>query len=89
MNLFDKICAVLAIVLGGIFLLLGIPGIFLGCKANFTLPPILGVLPALIGWGIIKSIIVAWKNSSTNQTVTQFQPPNPPETEYPTNTTFE
>jgi len=32
-----------------------------GCKAHFTLPPILGALPALAGWGIVKPIIVAWK----------------------------
>lgn len=62
MNIFDKICAVLAFVLGGTLLVLGVLGLFTGCKAHFTLPPILGVLPALVGWGIIKPIIVAWKS---------------------------
>jgi len=61
-NIFDKICAVLAFLLGGTLLVLGALGLFTGCKAHFTLPPILGVLPALVGWGIIKPIIVAWKS---------------------------
>ena len=61
-NIFDKICAVLAFVLGGTLLVLGMLGLFTGCKAHFTLPPVLGVLPALVGWGIIKPIIVAWRS---------------------------
>ena len=61
MNLFDKICAVLAFIIGAIFLLLGAVGLFTGCRAHFTLPPILGALPILVGWGIIRPIIVAWK----------------------------
>ncbi len=60
MNLFDRICAVLAMILGVVLLALGIVGIFIGCKASFTLPPILGALPALVGWGIAKSVWVAW-----------------------------
>ena len=36
-------------------------GVFAGCKAHFTLPPILGVIPVFVGWGIIKPILVAWK----------------------------
>lgn len=60
MNLFDKICAVMAIILGGVFVLLGGLGVFMGCKAHFTLPPILGGIPLLVGWGIIKAILVAW-----------------------------
>ena len=62
MNIFDKICAVLAFGLGAVLLVLGVIGLFTGCNANFTLPPILGVLPAIAGWGIIKPIIVAWKS---------------------------
>jgi len=64
MNLFDKICAVLAFVLAVIFVLLGGLGIFTGCKANFVLPPILGGIPLLVGWGIIKAVLVAWKANS-------------------------
>ncbi len=69
MNIFDKICACLAFALGVVFIVLGIPGLFTGCKANFSLPPILGVVPALVGWGIIKSIIVAWNRPKQRQTV--------------------
>jgi len=61
MNLFDKICAVLAFILGGLFLLFGGLGLFMGCNAHFSLPPILGVIPFFVGWGIIKPILVAWK----------------------------
>lgn len=66
MNLFDKICAVLAFGLGAVLLALGVIGTFTGCKAHFTLPPILGALPAIAGWGILKPIIVAWKSPSKN-----------------------
>ncbi len=69
MNIFDKICACLAFALGVVFIVLGIPGLFTGCKANFALPPILGVVPALVGWGIIKSIIVAWRRPKQQQAV--------------------
>lgn len=69
MNIFDKICACLAFALGAVFIVLGILGMFTGCKANFSLPPILGAVPALVGWGIIKSIIVAWKRPKQQQTV--------------------
>ena len=67
MNVFDKICAVLAIILGGLFMILGGLGLFTGCKAHFTLPPILGGLPLLVGWGIIKAIVVAWNKPSSEQ----------------------
>jgi hypothetical protein len=62
MNLFDKICAVLAFLLGIVLMILGILGTFTGCNAHFTLPPVLGALPALVGWGIIRSILLAWNS---------------------------
>lgn len=58
---FDKFCAVLATILAVPLLILGIIGLFIGCSANFTLPPILGVIPALVGWGIVRGIVVAWR----------------------------
>lgn len=60
MNTFDKFCAAIAFLLGIVFVILGGIGVFTGCSANFKLPPILGVLPALAGWGIMKSVRVAW-----------------------------
>ena len=60
LNRFDKVCAVMAVALGVIFLLLGVVGLFVGCQANFTLPPLVGALPALIGWGILRSVRIAW-----------------------------
>jgi len=63
MNAFDKLCATFAFAFGVGFLVLGIIGLFVGCRANFTLPPILGVLPAIVGWGIIRSVYFGWKRS--------------------------
>jgi hypothetical protein len=63
MNGFDKFCAVLAFGLGAVFLLLGTIGLVVGCSAHFTLPPVLGVVPALVGWGIVRAIYLAWKGS--------------------------
>ena len=60
MSAFDKLCAAVAFLLGVALLILGVFGLFAGCKAHFTLPPILGVLPAFVGWGIIRAIWVAW-----------------------------
>jgi hypothetical protein len=68
MNAFDKLCAVLAIPLGLALVLLGAFGLFAGCRAQFSLPPILGVLPAFIGWGIIRAVWCGWsaKRGSNN-----------------------
>jgi hypothetical protein len=43
-------------------ILTGVAGPLLGRKFHFTLPPILGVLPALAGWGIIWSVYLAWQH---------------------------
>jgi hypothetical protein len=61
LNAFDKTCAVLAMIVAALLMLLGVIGTFAGCSANFMLPPILGALPALVAWGIIKPVIVAWR----------------------------
>ena len=58
---FDKVCAVLAFLIGTVFVVLGVLGLFAGCSANFTLPPIIGVVPAFVGWGIVKPVMIAWK----------------------------
>ena len=76
MNTFDKVCAALTFVLGLVLLV----GLFTGSKASFSLPPILGAVPALVGWGILKSIVVAWnpgKRSSMEQVQGEsgFRPP--------------
>lgn len=61
MNWFDKCCAALAVALGVALILLGAMGLFVGCHAGFNLPPVLGVLPALAGWGIFRSVLIAWR----------------------------
>jgi hypothetical protein len=60
MNWFDKICVGMAFVLGLTFLILGALGLFMGCKANFILPPVFGVIPAFFGWGIVRGIWYGW-----------------------------
>ena len=67
MNVFDRICAVGGFVLGLVLLSLGVLGLFTGCSANFSLPPVLGVLPAFVGWGILRAIVVAWNVSKSSQ----------------------
>ena len=42
MSVFDRICAGLAFLLGIVLVVLGLLGLFFGCRANFTLPPVLG-----------------------------------------------
>ena len=61
MNGFDKFCAVLAFLLGVVLLVLGVVGLFTGSGAHFTLPPVLGAIPALVGWGIVRAVMTAWK----------------------------
>lgn len=89
MNAFDRICAVGGFVLGLSFLLLGAVGLFTGCRAHFTLPPLLGVLPAFIGWGILRAIVIAWKvpsaaspydSESDSRPVRSFSNEFPPQT---------
>ena len=65
MNAFDKLCAAVAFLLGIIFLVLGFIGLFTGCQANFRLPPLVGVLPAFVGWGIVRAVYVAWDRPSS------------------------
>jgi hypothetical protein len=60
MSGFDRFCAVLAGLLGALLIILGALGLFFGSKANFALPPVLGVIPAFVGWGIVRSILVSW-----------------------------
>lgn len=61
MSSFDKVCAGAAFLLGAVFLALGAVGVFIGSAAHFTLPPVLGILPAFVGWGIVRSVLIAWK----------------------------
>jgi len=65
MNLFDKFCAVFAFLLGAVLIVLGVLGLFQGCNAHFALPPVAGVVPAFVGWGIVRPIIYAWRRSGS------------------------
>ena len=65
MNVLNKICMVMAFVLGALLLILGALGLVFGCNAHFTLPPVLGVLPAAVGWGIVWAVRRAWGGGGT------------------------
>lgn len=60
MNVFDKACAVLAFALGVMLVIAGLVGLFGGVRASFTLPPVLGLLPAFAGWGIVRAVRLSW-----------------------------
>lgn len=77
MNAFDRFCAVLAGILAVPLLILGVIGVFAGSSAHFSLPPILGVAPAFFGWGILRSVMIAWNVPST-QPVSVESPQTPP-----------
>lgn len=61
MNAFDKLCAAMAFALGLLFVVFGRFGTLFGCSGHFRLPPILGVLPAFVGWGIVRAVYLAWQ----------------------------
>jgi hypothetical protein len=63
MTTFDKICATLSILIGVVFMILGVIGLFVGSKAYFTLPPILGGLPFFLGWGMCVPLVKYWRMS--------------------------
>lgn len=61
MTTFDKICAVLAIPIGVVFMVIGFFGLFRGSSAHFTLPPFLGALPFFLGWAMSVTLIRFWR----------------------------
>jgi len=61
---FDKVCAVFAIPIGIVFMVIGVVGLFIGSKAHFSLPPILGGLPFFLGWGMSIPLIRYWRISN-------------------------
>jgi len=77
MNGFDRFCAVFAFLLGLVLLVLGIIGLFTGCGAHFTLPPVVGAIPAFVGWGIVRAVYFAWT-----------PPPPPPPLTFPAEAPF-
>ena len=61
MSVFDKSCSLLAVLLGGVLVLAGAFGAFFGISLSFSLPPLLGLLPLLFGWGIYRMFRVSWQ----------------------------
>jgi hypothetical protein len=83
MNGFDKFCGFFAFLLGLVFLVLGVLGLFAGCKAYFTLPPVAGVIPAFVGWGIVRAVYLAWDRPAPPPSTPELLPPPPAPTEVP------
>jgi hypothetical protein len=44
---------------------LGVLGLFFGCEAHFRLSPVLGIIPAFVGWGIVRTARIARRLSAT------------------------
>ena len=40
---------------------------FFGCNAHFTLPPVVGALPAAVGWGIVWAVRAAWRGGTAQR----------------------
>ncbi len=72
MSVLDKLCSIIAIPIGAVFMVLGIFGLFAGAKATFTLPPILGALPFFLGWAMCITLIKYW--IATNRMAQENQP---------------
>lgn len=64
MSGFDKLCACVAIPVGFVFLILGVFGFFAGSSAHFTLPPLLGGVPFLLGWAMSITLIRFWMRTN-------------------------
>ena len=71
MSAFDKICALLSIGVGVLFMVLGVIGFMAGSSAHLTLPPINGGLPIFLGWGMSVPLIKFW--TRTNATASRRQ----------------
>ena len=61
MNVFEKLCMVLTIPVGAVFMALGAIGLFTGSNAHFTLPPILGVAPFFLGFAMCVCLVKYWR----------------------------
>jgi len=61
MTRFDKICAIITIPTGLVFLVLGVIGLFAGFSAHFELPPVLGFLPFFLGWTMCITTLRFWR----------------------------
>jgi hypothetical protein len=84
LTVFDRICAMLALAVGVFLLIDGIVGLFVGSAAWYRFPPVLGVLPALCGWGILRCFYVAWyakpavrdiPTTTATTAITHLEPP--------------
>ncbi len=65
LTILDKVCAGLAFALGVLLLLQGIGGVYWPATFQFELPPGAALLLLPVGWGIVRSVVVAWSHSRT------------------------
>ena len=74
LNVFDRVCAIFALLLAPLLLVAGVIGLFAPVRAHITLPPVVGVVLAFAGWGILKSVIVAIRAAWLRQPAAQKEP---------------
>jgi hypothetical protein len=60
----EKVCAIITIPLGVLLLIQGAIGVFFGASFHYSLPPVLGFIPAIIGGNMCISIVRYWKLSN-------------------------
>ena len=63
---FDKFCGVSSIVVGLVFMIMGVSGLFGEVEASFVLPQVLGFLLFFLGWGMSIPLIKFWRKSNTS-----------------------
>jgi hypothetical protein len=63
LNTAEKVCAILVLLLGVVFVIQGVLGVFMEVRANYTLPPVIGALPFFLGYGMIRCVMIAFKVS--------------------------
>jgi hypothetical protein len=61
MNAIEKLCAMLALLLGAALMVAGAFGTFFGIRMSFALPPLLGIVPLFFGWGIYRMFRISWQ----------------------------
>jgi hypothetical protein len=72
LSAFDRFCMFLAFLLAVPLLVFGTVGIITGFYVRLSLPPILGVLPALAAWGTLRAILVALRVARSDPPAAPF-----------------
>lgn len=67
MNGFTILCAGLGAVVGFLLMLIGVQGMFWGSEMKVTISGIVGLIPLLAGYGILKGVLRAMAAEGKNE----------------------